>query len=207
MVVSIRKTAKPEPMVNIDAMNSQAISVPRRVRTRLAANSRTTTRQVRIAEVTDNPVAQLISDIRRSSTLRSAIQRSCSWPRLTSTSDPTSRERSTIRDSLAARTLRNAPMPLSRKTGASASRTISATVLTERSGDDSNMPPYAPGTGSDSSPLSGWRTFAVGDFQQQRPVDDEARRQDPGTAREQLRRRPEDADHQCRDRKARDQQD
>ena len=35
-------------------------------------------------------------------------------------------------------------MPLSRNTGASASRTISATVVTERSGEVSNMAPYAP---------------------------------------------------------------
>ena len=38
-----------------------------------------------------------------------------------------------------ARTIRNAPMPLSRNTGASASRTISPTVLTERSGELSNI--------------------------------------------------------------------
>ena len=36
-----------------------------------------------------------------------------------------SRDRSTIRDSREAQTLRNAPIPLSRKTGATALRTIS----------------------------------------------------------------------------------
>ena len=47
----MRKTAKPAPIASIDPMNSHAISVPSRVRTRFAANSMTTTRQVRIADL------------------------------------------------------------------------------------------------------------------------------------------------------------
>src|SRR6185369_11047203 len=129
-------------------MNSHAISVPNRVRMRFAAKSMTTTRQVRMAEVTDRPVAQLIRDMRRSRILRSAIQRSCSVPRLASRSGSISRDRSTIRESLDARTLRNAPMPLKRKTGARARRTISATVETVRSGC--------------------WRTFIVRPMHQRR---------------------------------------
>jgi hypothetical protein len=50
-----------------------------------------------------------------------------------------SRERSTIRDRRDASTFRKAPIPLSRNTGASARRTISATVLTDRSGVLSNI--------------------------------------------------------------------
>ena len=46
---------------------------------------------------------------------------------------------SRIVDRREASTFRKAPMPLSRNTGASASRTISATVLTDRSGELSNI--------------------------------------------------------------------
>src|SRR4051812_20523458 len=44
-----------------------------------------------------------------------------------------------MRDRRDAQTLRNAPIPLSRNTGATARRTISATVVTERLGAASNM--------------------------------------------------------------------
>ena len=74
--------------------------------------SHVSARQVSTADVTEKPVAQLIRDIRRSRTFKSAIHRSCSPPRLASNRGSISRERSTIRDSREASTFRNAPMPL-----------------------------------------------------------------------------------------------
>src|SRR5207237_4292542 len=41
-----------------------------------------------------------------------------------------------------------------------------------------------------------FRTFAAGDFEQQGTVDDEARRKHPGKGRDQLGRRPKNADDQ-----------
>ena len=94
---------------------------------------------MRTAESTDSEIAQLTRLIRRSSTWSSPSQRSCSAPRLASSFGSISRERSTIRDSRDVQTFTNEAIPLSRKTGATAIRTMSATVLTERSVEPSNM--------------------------------------------------------------------
>src|SRR3954447_17158043 len=133
--------------------------------------------------------------MRRSITFISASQRSCSAPRLSSSIGSTARERSTIRDNRLAQTLRKAPMPLSRNTGATASRTISATVVTDKSA-----------CGSATIALRIAVPLATSDLQQQQPVDDEARGENPGEARDQRRRRPEQADDDRGDRKAGDEQ-
>ena len=133
--------------------------------------------------------------------LEAAIQRSCSAPRLASSIGSMSRVRSTIRDSREASTLRNAPMPLSRNTGASARRTISATVLTDRSASFRTSRRMHRYRAAVSRPR-----FAAGDFEQHQPGDDEARRQDPGEAGDQRRGRPEQADDDRRDRQAGDEQ-
>ena len=66
-VVSARKTAKAVPIASIEAMNNKAMRSRNGCATEMAANSRTTTRQVSSADSTDMPVAKLISCIRRSS--------------------------------------------------------------------------------------------------------------------------------------------
>jgi hypothetical protein len=131
--------ANAAPMVSIDAMNNNAIAVPKCVCVKLAANRSATTRQVNSADRTDKAVAQLTRLIRRSRMRSSPIHRSCSAPRLASNKGSMSRDRSTMRDRRAAQTLRKAPIPLRRKTGASARRTISATVVTEIVAGASNI--------------------------------------------------------------------
>ena len=110
-------------------MNNMAIATPTRGSIMLAANSKATTRLVRTAATTDKVIAVLTRLIRRSIARISASRRSCSSPRAASSRGSISRERSTIRDRREAQTLRKAPIPVSRNTGATASRTESATVV------------------------------------------------------------------------------
>ena len=98
---------------------------------KVAAKSRMTTAQVSTAASTDRKIARLTRTMRRSRTRISSNQRSCSVPRLASSIGSTFRARSTILDSRPAHTLRKAPIPANRKTGATASWMICATVVTE----------------------------------------------------------------------------
>ena len=131
------------------------------VRVRVAANSSATSTQVITADSTDRKIAQLTRLMRLSSTCSSPIQRSCSAPRLANSFGSMSRERSTMRERREAQTFRKAPIPLSRKTGATARRTISATVETERLGAPSNIAalchqvaaPHGSAIAAHSSPL------------------------------------------------------
>src|SRR5690348_1945436 len=187
-------------------MNSQAMVLPTWSGVRLALNSSTTTAQISTAESTDSEIAQLTRLIRRSSTRSSPSQRSCSAPRLARSRGSMSRERSTIRDRREVQTFTNEAIPLSRNTGATVIRTTSATVVTERMGEPSNMcrligrAPRARKLGRGALP------FAARDLEQKQAVDDEARADEPREAGDQPMRRTEDADHDRRDRKAGDQQ-
>ena len=100
--------------------------------------------------------------------------------------------------------VQEAPMPLSRNTGATASRTISATVLTEGSARSRTCALIR--RRARTQRRCQRLALAARDLEQQQAVDDEARGQHPGEAGDQPARRPEHADHDGRDRQAGDQQ-
>ena len=160
---------------------------------RFAANSRTTTRQVSTAEVTDSPVAQLISDMRRSSTLqvgdpavvlvaaageqpRFDVARAVDDPRQPGGEDVEERADAAQQEHRG----EGEPDDLRDGVDRKVRRGFEHGQRYAYGGAASASPPHPP--------------FAIGDFEQHQPVHREARGEDPGEAGDQLARRPEHGD-------------